>query len=53
MARSSKQVMISLDRDTFGQLDGTVERYGIPRSCVITIALRQYFEREKANVNTN
>lgn len=53
MARSTKQIMISLDQDTVGQLDGTVDRYKIPRSSVITLALRQYFEREKKDANTN
>lgn len=53
MTRLSKQIMISLDQDTVGQLDGTVDRYKIPRSSVITIALRQYFERENLVINGN
>ena len=52
MTRSSKQMIISLDQDTAEQLDGVVDKHKIPRSCVITLALRQFFEREKANANT-
>ena len=53
MSRTTKQIMISLDHDTIEKLDTMIDRYRIPKSNLITIALRQYFEREKTNANIN